>query len=41
MGSGSPINSYEIISTAGDTTIRAIVNTENITASIISWFVNE
>ncbi len=39
--SGSSINSYEIIATAGDTTIRALVNTENITATIISWFVNE
>jgi hypothetical protein len=37
--SGSATASYQIISAAGDTTIRALVNTENTTASIIGWFV--
>jgi hypothetical protein len=36
---GSSTASYQIISAAGDTTIRALVNTENTTASIIGWFV--
>jgi hypothetical protein len=28
---------YEIVSTAGDKTIRAFINTENVTVSIVSW----
>jgi hypothetical protein len=36
-----PVNTYEIVSTAGDTTIRALVDTQNSTATINSWFVNQ
>jgi hypothetical protein len=28
---------YEIVATAGDRTIRAFVNTDNTTATIVSW----
>jgi hypothetical protein len=34
---GTPSASYEIVATAGGKSIRAFVNTENETASIVSW----
>jgi hypothetical protein len=37
--SGSTAASYEIVSAAGNTTIKALVNTANTTASIVSWLV--
>jgi hypothetical protein len=37
---GPSITSYEIISTAGESTIRALVDTQNTTATIVSWFPN-
>jgi hypothetical protein len=36
---GSTAASYEIVSAAGNTTIKALVNTANTTASIVSWLV--
>jgi hypothetical protein len=36
---GSPSASYEIVATARDSTIRAFVNTDNETASIVSWHI--
>jgi hypothetical protein len=37
MQGGSPSASYEIVATAGGMSIRAFVNTDNETASIVSW----
>jgi hypothetical protein len=36
----NPAASYRIVSTAGSSIVTAIVNTQNISASIISWFPN-
>jgi hypothetical protein len=36
----NPDSSYEIVSTAGSTTIRALVSTQNTTSTIVSWFPN-
>jgi hypothetical protein len=37
----NPDSSYEIISTASNTVIRALVSTQNTTSTIVSWFPNE
>ncbi len=34
---GSTAAAYKIVATAGNKTIRAFVNTDNETASIVSW----
>ena len=39
-GTVYPVNTYQIVSTAGNTSVRAVVNTQNVTATIVSWFVN-
>jgi len=37
MVPGSTAAAYRIVATAGGTTITALVNTDNTTASIVSW----
>jgi hypothetical protein len=39
QGSGRSSAAYSIVASAGDTTIRAFVNTTNTTVSIVSWYI--